>query len=170
MQVLLTLNEPLGADLGPFTITTDVGVVTPSSATRNDLISGIVVNLDDNATTITITSSVNSGCPSNSLVLNIIGKPEPECNCEFYNVTVSNTDILDATGNIGVLEAYNNVVVYRFTNCNDVYQEIIAPDAGTFNNVLCVKDGTTISITYYKNNNELAAISSASETGIPCCN
>lgn len=170
MQVLVTLNEPLGADLGPFTITTDVGIVSPSTANRNDLINGLIVNLDDSATSITITSSVSTACSGTSLVLSITGKPEPECNCEFYNITVSNTDILDATGNIGVLEAYNNVVVYRFTNCNDVLQEITAPDSGTFNNVLCVKDGTTISITYYKNNIELSALSSANPTGIPCCN
>jgi hypothetical protein len=168
MQVLVKLNEPLGADLGPFNITANVGVVNPSTASREDLISGVIAIVDDNATQITITSNNSTSCAGTSLTLNISGLPEEECDCEYYDITVFETDVLDATGNTGPLEQYNNLVVYRFTNCDNVIQEVVA-ETGTYINALCVKDGTTVSITYYKNNEELSAISSANGNGTPCC-
>lgn len=76
MQVRIELNTPLGADLGPFNLTTDVGSVVPSTATRNDLIDGIIVTVNDLATTITITSNGSSGCPGSFLTLNISGIPD----------------------------------------------------------------------------------------------
>lgn len=57
-NILITFNG-LGSNLGPFTLTADSGVVTPSSATRSQLVSGsgFPVTVDDTATTITITST-----------------------------------------------------------------------------------------------------------------
>jgi hypothetical protein len=78
MQVLVKLNEPLGADLGPFNITPNVGVVNPSTASREDLISGVIAIVDDNATQITITSNNSSSCAGSSLILTISGLPEEE--------------------------------------------------------------------------------------------
>ena len=59
MDILLTIDSSLGPDLGPnFTITSDVGTVTPNTATKTELISGTFsVNINnDNATTVYITS------------------------------------------------------------------------------------------------------------------
>ena len=57
-SILLTLGTPLGATLGPdFNLTANVGVVTPSTATTIELITGKVVVVDDLATNVTITST-----------------------------------------------------------------------------------------------------------------
>lgn len=76
MNILLKLNEPLGSDLGPFDLTTTVGSVIPSTASRNDMISGIVVVVDDSVTTITVTSVTESNCDGSSITINITGLPE----------------------------------------------------------------------------------------------
>jgi hypothetical protein len=47
----------LGGDLGPnFTLTADVGSVSPSSVTKSELFAGINVEVNDEATKITVTS------------------------------------------------------------------------------------------------------------------
>lgn len=74
MQVLIKLNEPLGANLGPFQLTTDLGTITPSTVNRADVINGVVVNLsDDDATSITVTST--GICNTSSITLIIDNKP-----------------------------------------------------------------------------------------------
>jgi hypothetical protein len=69
------LNNPLGADLGPFNLTANVGSVSPSTALRDEMINGIVVTVDANATQITVTSNNSSNCSGTSLTLNITGLP-----------------------------------------------------------------------------------------------
>jgi hypothetical protein len=72
MNILLTLNSGLGADLGPnFNLTADVGSVTPSSVTKSQLTAGIFVDVDPSATQITVTST---GTCTNSIVLTITGQ------------------------------------------------------------------------------------------------
>lgn len=57
-SILLTLGTPLGFTLGPdFNLTADIGVVTPSTATKIELITGKVVVVDDLALSVTITST-----------------------------------------------------------------------------------------------------------------
>ena len=58
-SITLTLGVGLGADLGPnFNLTADVGSVTPSTATKIELLSpGKVVSVDDLATQVTVTST-----------------------------------------------------------------------------------------------------------------
>jgi hypothetical protein len=57
-SITLTLGAGLGADLGPnFNLTTNVGSVTPSTATRTELLAGKSVSVDDLATQVTITST-----------------------------------------------------------------------------------------------------------------
>ena len=56
--ITLTLGAALGADLGPnFNLTANVGSVTPSTATKSELIAGKSVSVDDAATQVTITST-----------------------------------------------------------------------------------------------------------------
>jgi hypothetical protein len=73
MNILVTLNTlELGSSLGPnFNLTADVGSVTPSTATKTQLLAGIFVDVDPSATQITITST---GTCTNSLVLTITGQ------------------------------------------------------------------------------------------------
>jgi len=72
MNILVTLNSGLGADLGPnFNLTANVGSVTPSTVTKTQLTNGIFVDVNAAATQITVTST---GTCSNSIVLNISGQ------------------------------------------------------------------------------------------------
>ena len=69
MNIILTLDSGLGADLGPnFNLTADTGSVTPSTATKTDLLLGKLVAVDGGATTVTVTST---GACTNSLTLPI---------------------------------------------------------------------------------------------------
>jgi hypothetical protein len=57
-SITLTLGAGLGADLGPnFNLTADVGSVTPSTATKSELLAGKSVSVDDLATQVTVTST-----------------------------------------------------------------------------------------------------------------
>lgn len=59
--------DTLCSDLGPtFNLTSDVGIVTPSVVSRNDLITGILITVDSTATQITVTS--NGVCINNNIV------------------------------------------------------------------------------------------------------
>jgi hypothetical protein len=72
MYVTITLNSGLGADTGPnFNLTADVGSVTPSTATKSELLAGKQVLVNDNATQITVTST---GACTTSIILNISGQ------------------------------------------------------------------------------------------------
>jgi hypothetical protein len=71
MNILITLNSGLGVDSGPnYTLTANVGAVLPSSVTKTQLLAGITVAVDNNASSITVTSLGNC---TNSLVLPITG-------------------------------------------------------------------------------------------------
>jgi hypothetical protein len=73
MNILLTLNSGLGANLGPnFNLTSNSGhTVTPNTATRSELIAGKSITVSpDGATNIFVTST---GDCTNTLVLSIAG-------------------------------------------------------------------------------------------------
>lgn len=56
-NITLTLGPGLGSNLGPnFNLTANSGVVTPSTATRTELLAGKIVSVDDIASQATITS------------------------------------------------------------------------------------------------------------------
>jgi len=72
MNILVTLNSGLGADTGPnFNLTANVGSVTPSTATKAELLAGKFVDVDPSATQITVTSV---GVCTTSIVLTITGQ------------------------------------------------------------------------------------------------
>ena len=71
MQVLVTLNSGQGVNLGPnFTLSANIGSVTPSTATLAQLLLGVYVNVDNAVSQISITSI---GDCSNTLNLSISG-------------------------------------------------------------------------------------------------
>ena len=56
-NILLILGSGLGSNLGPnFNLTANVGSVTPSTATKTELLGGKNVSVDDAATQVTVTS------------------------------------------------------------------------------------------------------------------
>ncbi len=72
MNILVTLNSGLGADTGPnFNLTANVGSVTPSTATKAELLAGKFVDVDPSATQITVTST---GICTTSIVLTVTGQ------------------------------------------------------------------------------------------------
>lgn len=73
MQVLVKLTSA-GLSTGPFNLTSNVGVVVPSTATRSELLAGLVVVISDLATEVTITST---GTCINYITLPIAGIPSP---------------------------------------------------------------------------------------------
>lgn len=74
MVVRVTLNEPLGADLGPFLLESDEGTVTPATGSRAALLAGLDVTVDNGSTEIRISSTLPSLC-SNELTIPITGIP-----------------------------------------------------------------------------------------------
>jgi hypothetical protein len=97
MNLLVTLNSSLGADLGPnFNLTADVGSVGPSTATRSELLVGKSVSVSDTATQLTVTST---GTCTNSLDL-LIDVP-PSCTCR--QGTITNNNAFSYTDCSGVL-------------------------------------------------------------------
>jgi len=73
MNILLTLDSGMGANLGPnFNLTSNSGhTVTPNTATKSELVAGKMVSVSpDGATNIFVTST---GVCTNTLVLNIAG-------------------------------------------------------------------------------------------------
>jgi hypothetical protein len=90
MNVLVTLNPGLGAQLGPnFNLTADVGIVYPSTATLAELLAGIYVTVLNNAEIITITSV---GECDNSIELNIV-----ECTTTTTSTTSTTTSTTTTT-------------------------------------------------------------------------
>jgi hypothetical protein len=75
MTVTVTLNSGIGNDLGPnFTLTANVGSVSPSLVTKTQLLAGKEVDVDNAATSITITSM---GTCTNYVTFSITGIPAP---------------------------------------------------------------------------------------------
>jgi len=69
MYVLVTLASGLGSELGVnFILSANVGEVTPSVATKSELLSGKVISVNNTATIITVTSL---GTCTNSLNITI---------------------------------------------------------------------------------------------------
>jgi hypothetical protein len=57
-NVTLILGNGLGSNLGPnFNLTSDAGTVTPSTATRAQLLAGLIVSVNDATTSVTVTST-----------------------------------------------------------------------------------------------------------------
>ena len=57
-NITLILGNGLGTNLGPnFNLTSDAGAVTPSTATRSELLAGLIVSVEDATTSVTVTST-----------------------------------------------------------------------------------------------------------------
>jgi len=68
MNVTVTLDSNIGADLGPFTLAANTGSISPTQATRQQLLDGLEVTVDEAATSVTVTST---GVCTNSVELTI---------------------------------------------------------------------------------------------------
>ena len=97
-NITLTLGPGLGSNLGPnFNLTANSGVVTPSTATRTELLAGKIVSVDDIASQATITSI---GTCTNAISQTII--------CGTTSTTSSTTSSSTTTTPIICDEYFNN--------------------------------------------------------------
>jgi hypothetical protein len=99
INITLTLGAGLGTDLGPnFNLTANVGSVTPSTATKAELLAGKVVDVDNSASQVTVTSTGTCTssitqtipCASTTTTTTTIN---PTNNLRFSNVSVSRDDV-----------------------------------------------------------------------------
>jgi hypothetical protein len=160
-NITLQLGSGAGADLGPFNITVNIGTITPTTATRAEMLSGKVFSISsDDAVIVTTTST---GDCTNSATTNI--DAVVVSNCTIYNFSVSQLDLDDAAGNAN--PERNGTVFFRYTDCGDVERvEAIVDESSA---PYCVSSDTTISVTYFNNDNELSALYSfAEDTEVAC--
>jgi len=99
INITLTLGAGLGANLGPnFNLTADVGSVSPSTATKAELLAGKVVDVDNSASQVTVTStgactnviSQAIPCASTTTTTTTIN---PTNNLYFGSVAISRDDV-----------------------------------------------------------------------------
>ena len=83
--------------------------------------------------------------------------------CYFYDVTIVQTDIDNAVGNI--IEP-NGTVIVSYTNCDGIPTESNYTVAGTYTDSICASDAGAVSVFYYQNDIQSAALSSAVQGGV----
>lgn len=88
------------------------------------------------------------------------------CSCTYYDILISSSDLLDATGNSSFPD---NTVYVAYTDCNEIPQTKSYTIAGNYPNDICVTASSTPSVYYYKNDLQTLGMSSASNTLTDCC-
>lgn len=90
------------------------------------------------------------------------------CNCEYFDVTITSEDLIDATGNT-LNPSLNGEVFITYIDCMGDIQQKQYADAGVYPSDFCGNILTNPAETYWKNNNELDGTSSANPNGNTCC-
>ena len=91
--------------------------------------------------------------------------PTTPCNCTYFDVTIGQNDLDDATGNSLFL---NNTVYVQYNDCYNVPITQTYSVAGTFSNSFCAN--SALPAYYYKNDiQQVPASSSATDTFVDCC-
>jgi hypothetical protein len=107
-NITLQLGIGLGADLGPnFNLTANVGSVTPSTATKSELLAGKSVSVDDAATEVTVTST---GTCTNSITQTI------PCATTTTTTTTSTTTTTTTSTTTTTTTAASNCILYSYTD------------------------------------------------------
>jgi hypothetical protein len=118
MDILITVNSGLGAQLGPnFNLTSNVGTVTPSTATRAELIAGKLVTVNDSSTAVYVTSI---GVCTSVLTIDIGGITTTTTSTAAPTSTTTSTSTSTTQPPVSVTLAYSNVngptACYKFTD------------------------------------------------------
>ena len=166
MQVTITLDPGAGADLGPFNLTANTGTVSPSTATRAQLLAGLEVTVDNAATSVTVTSTGNC---TNNTTATITGIPAGSCT--IWDVVVTQADLDEATGNTDTSQ--NGSIYVDYTRCDNEF--IVQNYGGPGTYQICVTQagggGIQSPVIYiYKNNQPESPVngSAVSDTSTPC--
>lgn len=127
MNVLVKLNPGQGTDLGPsFALTSDVGTLTPNTATLTELLAGITVVADDASTKIFVTSN---GICTNTLTLTISTTTTTTTSTTTTTTTTTNTDCLLSGGTVkkSTLVYYPNSFVFGVIGGSGLNNICLAP-------------------------------------------
>lgn len=92
--------------------------------------------------------------------------PTPTCDCTWYDLTISGLDTGQAFGNTIFA---NGAVYVQYTGCDgNTYTPTY--DSGTYDDAICVKQGTSVSLSYYQSDAQFQATNSSSQnTFVDCC-
>jgi hypothetical protein len=185
-SITLTLGAGLGADLGPnFNLTADVGSVTPSTATKSELLAGKSVSVDDLATQVTVTST---GTCTNAITQTI------PCTIQTSTTTSTSTSTTSTSTTSTTTSATNcycytmtddpnnvpNDLYLRYRSCfngtviDSLVNSLLQTDNGngTYTYHVCVDQSGTYNVPVcVQNNMEIFCPTSAwITTSTPCSN
>lgn len=128
MYIIVKLNPGQGADLGPnFELTANVGVLSPSTATLDELLVGVSVLADDLATQVFVTSE---GICDNTLTLNVVAgtttTTSTTTSTTSTSTTTSTTSTTSTTTTTTLPLYYYNVDKVNCPGCTTAAAGIIA--------------------------------------------
>jgi hypothetical protein len=142
INITLTLGAGLGANLGPnFNLTADVGSVSPSTATKAELLAGKVVDVDNSASQVTVTStgactnviSQAIPCASTTTTTTTIN---PTNNLRFSNIAVSRDDVTSSNdGKYVAVVCGSNNKLYISNDYGLTYRSVTIAGANTLQRV-----------------------------------
>lgn len=142
INITLTLGAGLGANLGPnFNLTADVGSVSPSTATKAELLAGKVVDVDNAASQVTVTSTGTCTnviaqaipCASTTTTTTTIN---PTNNLRFSNVSVSRDDVTSSNdGKYVAVVCGSNNKLYISNDYGLTYRSVTVAGANTLQRV-----------------------------------
>ena len=121
--VFVILNIPVGANVGPtLTLTSDVGVVIPNTATVAELVAGFLVEVDVLSTTITVTSE--------GLCVNSIDLTMPTTTttttaslCHCLSFSYPGIYCPECIANISYIDCNGDLIEDRITQGGRLYQD-----------------------------------------------
>jgi len=111
MNVLVQLNPPLGAGVGPnFNLTANVGTVVPSTATATQLLAGIIAVVSNTATILNIVPN-GGACPT-TISLNLPALPTT-------TTSTSTTTIAPLCQCILIYNTNNSAKTIQYRDCSN---------------------------------------------------
>jgi hypothetical protein len=159
MNVFLQLSSNLGEDLGPnFSITADIGSVQPNTATKSELVAGRFFEVNENATTLTVSDT--GGCGS-TIQIEIGGKTPETC---FRDIAEN-----WRPGNARRLDENGSDTFFRSTTISQgLFEEIISAEFGQVVTITVFGNTYTFSINEESADEESGILfrSGATTTGI----
>ena len=91
-----------------------------------------------------------------------------DCGCNRYTIFVGQSDIDNATGNTDT--SLNGKLIVNYNDCLGIPRELILNDAGFWTNIICVDELFITSLSYWKNDVQIEAVTSYTvDTFIKCC-
>ena len=148
MDILITLNSGLGADVGPnFNLTVnDGGTITPNTATRTELLAGKLVTVSAGSTNIFVTST---GVCTTQLIIPISGITSTTTTTTTLAPTTTTTSTSTTTTSTSTTSTTTTLAPVSVTLA---YSDIDGPTA-------CYKftDPSPITSTYYLRPGEILA-------------